>query len=92
MTPVRTRPVSRVNVAVAVAEDARASIHEVAAACRALGFDHAATLEMVGILTGSVEFGRAGALRSVAGVLAVEIEGQLPVRITAPRDYRQLLN
>ena len=83
---------SRVNVAVAVADDARDSIHEIAAACRALGFDHTATLAVVGILTGSVKFSSVAELRAVPGVMAVEIERQFPARITAKVDYRRLLN
>ena len=46
---------SRVNVAVAVADEAQGRIYEVAAACRALGLDHSATLAMVGVLTGSMD-------------------------------------
>jgi hypothetical protein len=88
----RRDAVSRVNVAVAVADEARDSIHEIAAACRALGLDHTATLTMAGILTGSVESGRVADLRAVAGVVAVEIECQVPVRITASADYRRLVN
>jgi hypothetical protein len=75
--------VSRVNVAVAVADDACNSIYEIAAACRALGFDHAATLTTVGVLTGSVEFEKLASLWAVPGVLAVEVEGDLPSRIRA---------
>lgn len=83
---------SRVNVAVAVADDACDSIHEIAAACRALGFEHTATLTIVGILTGSMEFAKVTDLRAVAGVVAVEIERQWPQRITARIDCRRLLN
>jgi len=66
--------VNRVNVAVAVAEDARECIYEVAAACRAVGLDHTATLTSVGVLTGSVEFAILAKLWAIPGVLAVEIE------------------
>jgi len=66
--------VSRVNVAVAVSDDARGCINEVAAACRALGLCHTATLAGVGVLTGSVELGNVGKLRAVSGVVAVEVE------------------
>jgi hypothetical protein len=66
--------VSRVNVAVAVADEARSCIYEVAAACRALGLDHTATLTIVGVLTGSVELGNLPKLCAVSGVVAVEIE------------------
>lgn len=66
--------VRRVNVAVAVADDARSCIYEVAAACRALGLEHTATLAGVGVLTGSVESVDLGKLRAVPGVVAVEVE------------------
>ena len=64
--------VNRVNVA--VAEDARDCIDEVAAACRAVGLDHTATLTSVGVLTGSVEFATLAKLWAIPGVLAVEVE------------------
>jgi hypothetical protein len=64
----------RLNVAVAVADDARERIGEVAAACRARGFEHTATLSEIGVLTGSVGWGDLRKLRRVAGVMAVEIE------------------
>jgi len=44
----------RVKVAVAIADAARTHIHEVAAACRAAGLEHTATLSEVGLLMGSV--------------------------------------
>lgn len=75
--------VSRVNVAVAVADDARSCIYEIAAACRAVGFDHTATLTTVGVLTGSVEFEKLANLWAVSGVVAVEVECDFPSRITA---------
>ena len=65
---------NRVNVAVAVADEARDCIYEVAAACRALGLDHTATLTSVGVLTGSVEFATLERLWAIPGVLAVEVE------------------
>jgi len=65
---------SRVNIAVAVAEDARGSIHEIAAACRALGLHHSATLALVGVLTGSMESDDLVRLWAVPGVLAIEVE------------------
>jgi hypothetical protein len=68
------RSVTRFNVAVAVAEDARGRIYEVAAACRALGLEHTSTLEDVGVLTGSVEFHDLPKLRAIPGVVAVELE------------------
>ena len=64
---------SRVNVAVAVADDAQDRIYEVAAACRALGLDHSATLAVVGVLTGSMESEGLAKLLTVPGVLTVEI-------------------
>ena len=65
---------SRVNVAVAVEDEAQGSIYEVAAACRALGLDHMATLTAVGVLTGSMESNQLARLLAVPGVLAVEVE------------------
>jgi len=65
---------SRVNIAVAVAEEARGSIHEIAAACRALGLHHSATLALVGVLTGSMESDDLVRLWAVPGVLAIEVE------------------
>lgn len=64
----------RINVAVAVADDARGRIYEVAAACRALGLTQTATLADVGVLVGSVEFDLVPRLRAIPGVLAVELE------------------
>jgi hypothetical protein len=72
--------VSRVNVAVAVADDARSCIYEIAAACRAVGFDHTATLTTVGVLTGSVEFEKLANLWAIPGVVAVEVECDFPSR------------
>ena len=65
---------SRVNVAVAVADDAQSRIYEVAAACRALGLAHTATLATVGVLTGSMESDEWAKLLGVPGVLTVEVE------------------
>lgn len=65
---------TRVNVAVAVSDDARGWINEVAAACRALGLSHTATLAGVGVLTGSVELSNLRKLWAVTGVVAVEVE------------------
>ena len=84
--------VSRVNVAVAVTDDALTCIREVAAACRALGFDQTATLAAVGILMGSVEFPKLAELRAVPGVESVEVERQWPLRVTAKAGHRRLLN
>ncbi len=64
---------SRVNVAVAVADDAQNRIYEVAAACRAVGLRHSTTLAMVGVLTGSVETDYLEELMAVPGVLTVEV-------------------
>jgi hypothetical protein len=66
--------VSRINVAVAIADEAQGSIYEVAAACRALGLYHTATLAAVGVLTGTMERGELVKLLGVPGVLAVEVE------------------
>jgi hypothetical protein len=80
--------VSRVNVAVAVADDAQGRIYEIAAACRALGLDHSATLAMVGVLTGSMESAYLERLLAVPGVLAVEIEYQSRCEITGRPQFR----
>ena len=64
----------RINVAIAVAEEARDRIHKVARVCRALGFAHASTLPCVGVLIGSAEDGDLPMLRAIPGVLAVEME------------------
>jgi hypothetical protein len=64
----------RVKVAVAIADSARKHIYEVAAACRAAGLEHTATLSEVGLLMGSVLAGDLIRLRDVPGVLAVELE------------------
>ena len=69
-----SQAMSRVNVAVAVAEDARGRIHEIAAACRALGLHHDATLAQVGVLTGWMESDDLVKLWAVPGVLAIEVE------------------
>jgi hypothetical protein len=66
--------VSRVDVAVAVAEEARGRFYEVAAACRALGLKHTATLAAVGVLVGSMEACDLARLWAVPGVLAVEVK------------------
>jgi hypothetical protein len=79
--------VSRVNVAVAVADEAQGRIYEVAAACRALGLDHSATLAMVGVLTGSMESEDLAKLWAIPGVLAVEVEQEFRSRITGRRTH-----
>jgi len=72
--------VSRVNVAIAVAEDARDRIYEVAATCRALGLEHTATLTDIGVLMGSAELDNLSTLRHVPGVVAVELEREFRIR------------
>lgn len=74
---------SRVNVAVAVADDAQSRIFEVAAACRAVGLLHSATLAIVGVLTGSVESDDLEELLAVPGVQAVEVEYGCRAEITS---------
>jgi hypothetical protein len=66
--------VSRLKIAVAVADDARGRLYEVAAACRALGLDHTGTHAGAGLLTGSIESGGLARLLAIPGVLTVEIE------------------
>jgi hypothetical protein len=74
----------RVNVAVAVAEDALGRLQEIAAMCRALGFDHEWTLINVGVLTGSFDIDGLARLRAVPGVVAVEVARAVrPVRLRA---------
>jgi len=84
--------VSRVNVAVAVADEAQGSIYEVAAACRALGLDHTATLAMVGVLTGSMESNQLAKLLAVPGVLAVEVECRAALEANGTSRCRAHLN
>ena len=79
---------SRVNVAVAVADEAQSRIYEVAAACRALGLDHSATLAMVGVLTGSMEFEDLAKLWAIPGVLAVEVEYRFRWETTGRPQFR----
>lgn len=83
---------SRVNVAVAVADDAQDRIYEVAAACRALGLDHTATLAVVGVLTGSMEYRDLRRLWAVPGVLAVEVENAVRAGFTGTTRGRRLVN
>lgn len=80
---------NRVDVAVAVAEDARGHLHEVAAACRALGLRHTATLVAVGVLVGSVEARDLRRLWAVPGVLAVEVKRDVRQAITVSRHPRR---
>jgi hypothetical protein len=67
----------RINVAIAVAEQARDRIYEVAQVCRAFGFAHTSTLPHIGVLIGSAEAGDLPMLRAIPGVLAVETERAL---------------
>ena len=83
---------SRVNVAVAVADDAQDRIYEVAAACRALGLDHTATLAVVGVLTGSMESRELRRLWAVPGVLAVEVENDVRSVVTETTPCRRRVN
>lgn len=61
-------------MAIAVAEEARGDIYGIAAACRAHGLCHTATLIEVGVLTGSVRFHNLRKLWAIPGVIAVELE------------------
>ena len=83
---------SRVNVAVAVEDEAQGRIYEVAAACRALGLCHTATLAAVGVLTGSLEVCELVKLRRVPGVLAVEVEKGFFSETTAWAQSRRRVN
>jgi hypothetical protein len=74
---------SRVNVAVAVADAALDRFHEVLAACRAHGFEADAALSGVGILVGSVHPSQVERLRGIAGVAAVERQRELRARSLA---------
>jgi hypothetical protein len=67
-------PMSRIRVAIAVADEALERMEEVVRACRALGFRADSTLSGVGVFTGVVEAEAVGALRAVPGVAAVELE------------------
>ena len=75
----------RINVAIAVAEEARDRIYEVAQVCRALGFAHTSTLPDIGVLIGSAEVEDLAMLRAIPGVLAVEMERAL--RIAAGHEH-----
>ena len=65
---------SRVEVTIAVARDARDRIYEVAAVCRALGFGHTSTRSDLGVLVGSAALEDLPSLRAVAGVIGIEME------------------
>ena len=79
----------RVDVAVAVAEDARGRLYEVAAACRALGLQHTATLAAVGVFIGSMEARDLARLWAVPGVLAVEVKRDSRRRTTVTIRHRR---
>jgi hypothetical protein len=87
--PRQQRPddsLSRVNVAIAVTDEARDQIAEVAAACRRVGLEHTSTLAGVGVLLGSVELGDLPKLRTLPRVAAVEIKREARAcRLPAPR-------
>lgn len=74
---------SRLKVAVAVADDARTRIHEVVAACQAVGLDHTLTLAEVGLLTGSMESRNLTRLLVIPGVLMVEVKHEFQAGIAA---------
>jgi hypothetical protein len=69
--------VMRTNVAIAIAEEARDRIYEVAQVCRALGFAHTSTLSVIGVLIGSAEVEDLPMLRAIPGVLGVEMDRSL---------------
>src|ERR1700685_418497 len=68
------RACRRVNVAIAVAEDALSRIDAVAEAACALGLKHTSTLSGIGVLIGSVEVTSLPRLRALSDVEAVELE------------------
>ena len=72
----------RINVAIAVAEEARDRTYEIAQVCRALGFAHTSTLSDIGILLGSADVEDLPMLRAIPGVLAVETERALRIAAT----------
>ena len=80
-------PVTRIKVAIAVAEEARDRIYEVAAVCRALGFGHTSTLSDVGVLMGSVEPADLPTLRAIPGVAAIETERNFALDGTPAREH-----
>ena len=71
---------TRINVAIAVARDARDRIYEVATVCRALGFGHTSTRSDLGVLIGSAELEDLPSLQAVPGVSAVEMEERRAAR------------
>lgn len=75
---------TRVNVTIAVAGDARDRLYEVATVCRALGFGHTSTRSDLGVLVGSAELEDLPSLRAVPGVIGIEMEEG-----GTPRDARR---
>jgi hypothetical protein len=75
----------RINIAIAVAEEARDRTYEIAQVCRALGFAHTSTLSDIGILLGSADVEDLPMLRAIPGVLAVEVERALRIAADAAR-------
>ena len=65
---------SRLKIAVAVADNARGRIYEVAAACQAVGLDHTVMLAGIGLLTGSMESRYLAKLLAIPGILMVEVK------------------
>jgi hypothetical protein len=83
--------VTRINVAIAVAREARDRLYEVASVCRALGFGHTSTRSDSGVLMGSAEIEALPTLRAVPGVLSIEMDDQRPrgVRRSPPVRVRR---
>ncbi len=71
---------TRINVAIAVAGDARDRLYEVATICRALGFGHTSTRSDLGVLVGSAELEDLPSLRAVPGVIGIEMEERRTAR------------
>ena len=70
---------SNVRVLVTIAESHREAISSVAKQLRAAGLVDANSLSAAGIVTGTVAHGQLSALKSISGVAAVEIEGQVEI-------------
>lgn len=73
---------ARINIAVAVTEQARERIHEVGLACRGLGLEVTDTLAEIGVLLGSLEVSQLPQIRSIPEVLAVAIQ-----RVSVPQAW-----
>ena len=73
-------PGERVNIAIALAEEARGRLEEVAATCSALGLAECARLTGIGILVGSVSLRNLRRLWSVPEIVAIELEGNVRAR------------